>query len=72
VGTKEWREIGLKITSSQREYYRYTDVSAEVQRHRLHTWPRLDFTRISAREQRQAEDRPDLEAGTSTIEQGFS
>jgi hypothetical protein len=26
-------KFGVKITSRQREYYRYTDVSAEVERH---------------------------------------
>ena len=38
--------IGLKITSAQRAYYRYTGVSAEVQRHGLRSVPRQDFTRL--------------------------
>jgi hypothetical protein len=41
--------FGVKITSAQREYYRYTGVSAEVERHgmgsNLH-----DFTRIPSGE----------------------
>ena len=37
--------FGLKITSAQREYYRYTGVSAEVERHGIGS-NRHDFTRV--------------------------
>ncbi len=29
---KSTQEIGMKITAAQREYFRYTEVSAEVER----------------------------------------
>jgi len=32
VKTKSTREIGLKITAAQREYHRYTGVSAEIEK----------------------------------------
>jgi len=51
-------EVGLKITSAQREYYRYTGVSAEVERHG-HGSNRQDFSRLSNGEQREQQDRSD-------------
>lgn len=56
-------EFGVKITAAQREYYRYTNVSAEVQRRGLRGPSRPDFSRLSSSEQ-QEEDRsdPKLEA----------
>ena len=43
------QEVGLKITSAQREYYRYTEVSAEAQRHGFLRYPPPDFTRLPSR-----------------------
>jgi hypothetical protein len=64
MSTKDFREVGLKITSAHREYYRYTGVSAEVQRHGFRG-RHPDFTRLSTREQGEQEDRPDLQTQTS-------
>jgi hypothetical protein len=63
MGTKQ--EIGLKITSAQREYYRYTGVSAEVQRRNIQYMPRPDFARLPRREQLEEEDRSDTKARRS-------
>ena len=63
MGTKQ--EIGLKITSAQREYYRYTGVSAEVQQRGIQYIPRPDFARLPRREQFEEEDRSDTKARRS-------
>jgi hypothetical protein len=44
--------FGVKITSAQREYYRYTGVSAEVERHGMGSNPR-DFPRVPSDERDQ-------------------
>ncbi|MFI5103792.1 MAG: hypothetical protein ACHP79_02605 [Terriglobales bacterium] len=52
------REFGVKITAAQREYYRYTNVSAEVQQRGLRGPSRPDFSRLRSIEQ-QEEHRSD-------------
>ena len=47
------QEVGLKITSPQREYYSYTGASAEAQRQGLRGWPRPDFARFGGSKQRE-------------------
>jgi hypothetical protein len=39
------REFGLKISPAQREYYRYSEASAELQQRGVHSLPRPDFSR---------------------------
>jgi hypothetical protein len=46
------RGVGLKITSAQREYYRYRGVAAEVQRRGLPDQPGRDFSRLPRRAER--------------------
>jgi hypothetical protein len=43
------KNFGVKITSAQREYYRYTGISAEVERHGTGSTVH-GFTRFSIRE----------------------
>lgn len=47
--------IGLKITLAQREYYRYTGVSAEAERRGVGTNSR-DFTRLGSRERQRGQE----------------
>lgn len=46
--------VGLKISSAQREYYRYTGISADIER-RGAGKNSLDFTRLVSREERQVQ-----------------
>lgn len=46
AGANSTRAFGLKISQAQREYYRYTEVSAEFERHGIYAMPRPDFTRL--------------------------
>lgn len=46
AGYDSMRAYGLKISLAQREYYRYTGVSAELERKGIHSSPRPDFTRL--------------------------
>jgi hypothetical protein len=47
-------KFGVKITSAQREYYRYTGISAEVERHVLGPLA-SDTTRLPDRNKKDAE-----------------
>lgn len=62
TGRNAIRECGLKITSAQREYYRYTSVSAVVQRRGLRGSIRPDFSRLRSGEQHEDRSDPKLEA----------
>jgi hypothetical protein len=56
VRTNFTHEFGLKISPAQREYYRYTGVSAEIERHGVGTSrPELSWIRRS--QQRREQDR---------------
>jgi hypothetical protein len=46
-------DFGVKITSAQREYYRYTGVSADIERHGTGSnWHEFARPRANKREQR--------------------
>jgi hypothetical protein len=49
-------KFGVKITSAQREYYRYTGVSADVERHRISS-SLNDFTPLPNNERDKKESR---------------
>jgi hypothetical protein len=54
MGRKTVEEIGLKITASQREYFRYTGPSAELERRGAGTSrPELAWVRRQKREKEQ-------------------
>jgi len=48
-------KFGMKITAAQREYYRYTGVSADVERSGRGSNPH-DFTRLPKDQQRAEQD----------------
>jgi hypothetical protein len=52
-------EIGLKITAAQREYFRYTGVSAELERRGLgSSRPELAWVRRVKQQEEQRRDLP--------------
>jgi hypothetical protein len=53
------QKIGLKITSAEREYYRYTGVSAEAERRGVGK-NSPDFSRVRSRAQPDVQDRSSL------------
>ncbi len=56
---KSVREIGLKITARTREYYRYTGVSAELERSGAgSSGPELPWLRRSKREAEEGRTTP--------------
>ena len=54
--TNSVTEFGLKITPAEREYYRYTGHSEEVERHGIHDLPRPDFSRLPECEPHEGQD----------------
>jgi hypothetical protein len=46
AGDRSARVSGLKVSLAQREYYRYTAVSAQFERQGIRSLPRPDFTRL--------------------------
>ncbi len=66
LGTNFTHEFGLKISPAQREYYRYTGVSAEIERHGVGT-SRPELSWIRRGEQRGEQDCP---KGSSKMQRG--
>jgi len=56
--TSSTQPFGLKVTSAQREYYRYTGISAEFGRYGVHSLPRPDFSRLPRTTRDREEDSP--------------
>jgi hypothetical protein len=63
-------EIGLKITSALREYYRYTGASAELeQRGAGSSRPDLAWVRRSKQQDREGRSESEPDAGNNTANQ---
>jgi hypothetical protein len=64
-------EIGLKISAAQREYFRYTGVSAELERRGAGT-SRPEIAWVRRLKQQARENRAEIKSGSGNDSQAMS
>jgi hypothetical protein len=70
MGMKSVGEIGLKITAAQREYFRYTGPSAELERRGAGT-SRPDLAWVRRSKQQAQEIRAEIKSGSANDSPAF-